>query len=495
MSTVSVKSIGTGVIFGGSFSFRCFWASLISATVEDAQPAHFVFTFPSAKLLVYTDITIAGFPLISGSWIGNVFTVVSSVAAVYGDTPVATFGKTGQTKNITNNVINPYFITTWDTERGGSATKTIVIPTTGAGYDCFVNWGDGSIIEYTGNAPTISHVYSTTGIKTIKIRGVFPRIYFNNIGDKLKLLSIEQWGTGIWTSMNRAFYGCVNMVGNYTDTPVLSSVTDMSYMFYGCTSFNQSVSAFNTSKVTSMSYMFYGCTSFNQSVSGINTSNVEYMMGMFQGCSVFNQSFSNFDTSKVTTMINMFANCSVFNQSVSAFNTSKVTNMSNMFGNCSEFNQSVSNFDTSKVTDMSAMFTSCSVFNQSVSTFDTSKVTTMINMFNSCSVFNQSVSTFNTSKVQSINGMFYNCVAFKQSLATFNLSLVTTFTNFATGCNINDTGTSTNYDNTLVSWAAQTPNTYANINFGSSKYSDTGLTARNILTSTYHWTMSDGGHI
>jgi hypothetical protein len=58
------------------------------ATVEDAQPTHFVFTFPSYRPLVYTDITIAGFPLISGSWTGNIFTVVSSVAAIYSDVNV-----------------------------------------------------------------------------------------------------------------------------------------------------------------------------------------------------------------------------------------------------------------------------------------------------------------------------------------------------------------------------------------------------------------------
>ena len=33
----------------------------------------------------------------------------------------------------------------------------------------------------------------------------FPRIYFNNGGDRQKLLTIEQWGTGKWTSMNSAF--------------------------------------------------------------------------------------------------------------------------------------------------------------------------------------------------------------------------------------------------------------------------------------------------
>ena len=56
----------------------------------------------------------------------------------------------------------------------------------------------------------------------------FPRIYFNNGGDKDKLLTIEQWGTGHWTSMSSAFYGCSNLAGQASDAPDLSGVVYMS---------------------------------------------------------------------------------------------------------------------------------------------------------------------------------------------------------------------------------------------------------------------------
>ena len=42
------------------------------------------------------------------------------------------------------------------------------------------------------------------------------------------------------------------------------NVTNMSYMFVNCTSFNQPLNTWNTSKVTSMASMFWGSTSFNQ---------------------------------------------------------------------------------------------------------------------------------------------------------------------------------------------------------------------------------------
>ena len=43
-----------------------------------------------------------------------------------------------------------------------------------------------------------------------------------------------------------------------------SSVTRMDYMFYGQSSFNQPLNDWRVDNVTNMSYMFYGARSFNQ---------------------------------------------------------------------------------------------------------------------------------------------------------------------------------------------------------------------------------------
>ena len=66
-----------------------------------------------------------------------------------------------------------------------------------------------------------------------------------------------------------------------------SNVTDMSYMFYGCSGLTSlDVSSFNTNIVTDMTYMFKGCTSLTSlTLSNFNTSNVTYMDSMFYGCS------------------------------------------------------------------------------------------------------------------------------------------------------------------------------------------------------------------
>ena len=55
-----------------------------------------------------------------------------------------------------------------------------------------------------------------------------------------------------------------------------------------------------------------------------------------------------------------------------------------------------------------------------------------------------------------------------------------------------------NYDGTLIGWAAlSTPSTGVPISFGSSQYTNSGaaLAARNTLTTTYTWNITDGGGI
>lgn len=238
------------------------------------------------------------------------------------------------------------FITTWDTELAGSATKTIVIPTYSNGYDCVVNWGDGLSDPYVGGtlntAGTITHVYATTGIKTVSISGIFPQIYFNNGGDCLKLKTIANWGTGAWREMISAFFGCKNMIGTYTDIPDMHLVTTMETMFWDCNLFNSPV---------------------------------------------------NFNTTIVTTM----------------------------------------------------------------------------------------------------RGTFAFCYVIKQSLASFDMSLVTDVTVMAYDCDINTPGTTTNYDETLISWAAQEVQPNLAFNAGSSKYSAAAAAARDHLITVHGWTITDGG--
>ena len=79
------------------------------------------------------------------------------------------------------------------------------------------------------------------------------------------------------------------------------NVTNLTYVFYNCTSFNQSLNNWDVSKVTNMSDMFYNCTSFNQNIGNWNVSKVANMSDMFYNCTSFNQDLSQWCVSLITS--------------------------------------------------------------------------------------------------------------------------------------------------------------------------------------------------
>lgn len=246
------------------------------------------------------------------------------------------------------------FITTWQTT---AANETITIPTTGSGYNYSVDWGDGSPVS-TGVNSNISHPYAVPGVYTVKIDGSFPRIYFNNSGDRLKIKSIEQWGTNVWSSMNRAFMGCENLVSNATDMPDLSMVTDMYGMFAYARKFNGDVNFGNW-----------------------DVSSVTNMMGMFGGASVFNYPIGNWSVGNVTTMEQMFNGATKFNQNIGTWNVGNVTNMKSMFATAMAFNQNIGSWDVGSVISMTSMFSHANDFDQNLGAWNVANVNNMAHMF------------------------------------------------------------------------------------------------------------------
>jgi hypothetical protein len=121
--------------------------------------------------------------------------------------------------------INDFLITVKTDNPGTSSTTQFTVPTAGGGYNYNVDCNNNGSLEataQTGNYTCNYHVAETVTIRIEDNSGAgtgFPRIYFNNGGDRLKLLTIDQWGTGKWTSMNSAFSGCANLGGRQTTAP------------------------------------------------------------------------------------------------------------------------------------------------------------------------------------------------------------------------------------------------------------------------------------
>ena len=329
------------------------------------------------------------------------------------------------------------FVTTWKTY--GFAINTcneITIPTEGSGYDYSVDWGDGtSDSNVTGD---ITHVYALNGTYVVTITGDFPRIYFNSTQEAPKLISIDQWGTQVWQSMEDAFSGCFHMKMNATDTPDLSAVTNMSCCFKAC-----------------------------RDLEG---------------------DFSQWDVSNVTRMDDLFAATDLFNEDLSSWDVSGVTHMTNMFWNSKTFNQDISSWDVSQVNYMGGMFKGALAFNQDIGGWDVSNVISFDGTFNTAEAFNKDIGAWDVSNATQFSNMFLNAASFNQDLSSWNIGNANTLISMFSASAL----TSYNYDLILNAWSAL-PTVPPFMAFGSSATYCDGEPGRIELVDTYDWFISDGG--
>src|SRR5690606_20632879 len=140
-------------------------------------------------------------------------------------------------------------IMTIDTTKG-DGLASFAIPTSGSEvYNYSVDWGDeNNTSGHTGNA---THTYSASGVYQITIKGKFPNVYFNNGGDKLKLISIDQWGDIDYsTDQLGAFRGCINLNSLADDIEWINGITNGAYMF-GYNSLTSLPSGMTLSSLTS----------------------------------------------------------------------------------------------------------------------------------------------------------------------------------------------------------------------------------------------------
>ncbi|MBD8084413.1 BspA family leucine-rich repeat surface protein [Chryseobacterium caseinilyticum] len=336
------------------------------------------------------------------------------------------------------------------------------------------------------------------------------------MGDNSKITEINQWGSPIWSSMANSFAGCTNLDLKATDSPNLSMVTDMQYMFAGCISLvgNPSINNWDTSQNTTLDATFHGCALFNQPLNNWNTSNVTSMGVTFMMAQNFNQPLGNWDTSEVTDMTSMFFMAKAFNQPIGNWDVSKVADMEFMFSNAWQFNQDISGWNTGEVILMNHTFQNAKAFNQPIGSWNTSKVTTMHGMFAGATAFNQPIGNWTTSSVINMNSMFQSASSFNQNLAGWNTSQVNYMQNMFTGAiNFNQSlGTwnlsslllasgilqnsglnCQNYDSTLYGWSLN-PATPNNINISSVSpmiYTHpAAVIARNYLINNKGWTIT-----
>jgi hypothetical protein len=173
---------------------------------------------------------------------------------------------------------------------GASDNDQFTLPVkSGFAYDYRIDWGDGTIEDINTDSDQ-THTYDSAGTYIIRIRGTFKAIYFNNDGDKDKLLGILQWGDIVWRQFSQAFRGCTNLVEvPLNGAPDLSGLNGyMISMFNGCTSlpYPPNTSNWGMSTVEYPHYMYYNCSSMTTApdVSGWNSSNFTTLVNFLYNC-------------------------------------------------------------------------------------------------------------------------------------------------------------------------------------------------------------------
>ena len=355
-----------------------------------------------------------------------------------------------------------------------------------------VDWGDGTVENFTTDYP--SHIYAVADTHTVVVTGWINRVFFNNNATiRTKIVSIESWGSHVWTTMEKAFWGCTNLEYDATDAPDLTFVSSMFSMFQDCAKLDGDLSSWDVSNVTSMRQMFMSATVFNGPLNDWDVSSVSDFFRMFFVASAFDQPLNNWDVSSATTTSGMFG-ASFFNSSLEGWDLSNCSNASFMFQNAVAFNQPLDSWGDSilNINNMSGMFSGAAVFNQPLGSWDVSSVFDFRFMFENTGAFNQPLNSwgiYNVSPGVNMREMFEMAAAFDQSLGSWDVSMVTDMSSMLrlNGMSL------TSYDNTLIGWAAL-DSVQMNVTLAAQgQQYCAGADARDSLTMNYNWNIIDSG--
>ena len=210
------------------------------------------------------------------------------------------------------------FISVWDTTRTSdvsSGSNQVHLPLESIGtYNLTVYWGDGTSDTITiWDQTEVTHTYASAGTYTITITGTIVGWCFtvgsDGLSDGHKIIEIQQWGCLQLGNSGSYFYGCWDLKLTATDNLNLTGTTNLHQAFRYCHYLGSSgnMDGWDVSSVTDMSRMFDGASSFNQPLKTWDVSSVTNMICMFSEASSFNQPLGTWDVSSVTNMDFIFA--------------------------------------------------------------------------------------------------------------------------------------------------------------------------------------------
>ncbi len=377
------------------------------------------------------------------------------------------------------------FVLKWETT---TPNEEIQIGVGSGTFDYVIDWGDGTVESYNTDA-NISHTYATAGDHITKITGDFPHM---NMGDagisatfKNKLYKILNWGDIAWDSLETAFDRCSNLdFYDSIDSPNLQNCTSLFKTFFLCTALGNlnggsvDLSNWNVSNVTSIGQFFITYNSgINVDLSGwVINANITFGR-LVSRCNILN--VTNWDVSNVTNFSNMFNESNNLKE-IAGLDTWNVSNGINFKATFRRV------YDLTSLGDLTSWQFAPNANLESM--FFANVVDNDLDQTSRDSILN-----LNVSNAVNMKDMFSYTNSSWLNLSNWDVSGVSAFNGFLH----NSTLTTQNYDATLISWAAQSLQSNANITFGNSQYTLGGAAeaARSTLINTYGWTITDGGGI
>jgi len=200
-------------------------------------------------------------------------------------------------------------------------------------------------IEYTGTTPV--DFYIDDGheqLISIDRWGYFNDYAFD-LDDCVNLEYFDQNGpdntsstqTSLWTGIKTSTHTYADSLFDQIADFGPSVFTDLT-AYLASSDFDEDISSWDVSSVTDMSNMFFNNDDFDQDISSWDVSSVTDMGSMFESASSFNQDISSWDTSSVTNMNSMFKNAAAFDQDISGWDVDNVTDSTDFDGGTTNSN-------------------------------------------------------------------------------------------------------------------------------------------------------------
>ena len=206
-------------------------------------------------------------------------------------------------------------------------TSSFQLRATNASNNYEVDWGDGTVQNYTTKEP--AHTYATAGTYTIKITPATGTVYnpfFVHNPTETYIAEINGTGGTSLTSLQHAFYGAANLTSISADIDTVN-VVNWHLAFASCSSLT-TFPALDTSCGTNFTRTWEMCTSLTAMPSLDFSSATE-----FNGAWQYSSSFANFpanmfdNTGTITgDWANAFRNCALTAQSIENILVSLDTN-------------------------------------------------------------------------------------------------------------------------------------------------------------------------